>query len=76
MCLKQWYTEWRKTGGKDVLIEDVFTEDLWDDYIIQKNESETEEAKALKKEAIEESIDINLPSPSRVKFAEKESSSG
>eukprot|EP00957_Ditylum_brightwellii_P193026 14696466-Ditylum_brightwellii.AAC.1 len=76
MCLKQWYTEWRKTGGKDVPIKDVFTEDLWDDYIIQKNESEKKEAKALKKEAIKEFIDINPPSPSCVKFAEKESCSG
>eukprot|EP00957_Ditylum_brightwellii_P104074 7929045-Ditylum_brightwellii.AAC.1 len=35
---KKWYMEWRKTGGKDTLIKDMFTEDIW-------NKLEMEEAR-------------------------------
>eukprot|EP00957_Ditylum_brightwellii_P004601 350020-Ditylum_brightwellii.AAC.1 len=68
-----WYTQWRKDGGKDVLIEEAFTEEAWTDFIIQKNEEEKEEAKVLKKEA--ESLD-EPPHSVQVKDPVKDTTSG
>eukprot|EP00957_Ditylum_brightwellii_P093661 7132286-Ditylum_brightwellii.AAC.1 len=73
MYLKMWYTQWRKDGGRDVLIEEAFTEEAWTDFIIQKNDEEKEEAKALKKEA--ESLD-EPPRSIQVKDPAKDTNSG
>eukprot|EP00957_Ditylum_brightwellii_P072616 5517961-Ditylum_brightwellii.AAC.1 len=73
MYLKMWYMQWRKAGDRDILIEEVFTEELWSDFVIRTNGEEREEAKALKKEA---ELQEELPCFVQVKDPVKETSSG
>ena len=70
LCLKEWYMGYRKTGGKDSLIKEEFTEDVWDTFIMQKYENEKLEAKELIKEEKE------LSSTHHAQTTAKEESSG
>eukprot|EP00957_Ditylum_brightwellii_P167671 12764417-Ditylum_brightwellii.AAC.1 len=48
LCFKRWYMQWRRTGGKDTLIEDAFTEEVWDAFIMEVYDEEREEIRKAK----------------------------
>eukprot|EP00957_Ditylum_brightwellii_P161567 12301335-Ditylum_brightwellii.AAC.1 len=50
LCFKRWYMQWRMTGGRDNLIEDVFTEDVWDNFVMEEYDEEMEDARKAKKD--------------------------
>eukprot|EP00957_Ditylum_brightwellii_P147493 11231687-Ditylum_brightwellii.AAC.1 len=50
LCFKRWYMQWRKTGGKDTLIEDTCTEDIWDDFVMEEYDEEMEDARKAKED--------------------------
>lgn len=72
MCFKDWYMSWRETGGSDLLIEESFTEEVWESFIMQKYNDEKEKQEALKKEARKGGKEKQGSTTSQVDFAAKE----
>eukprot|EP00957_Ditylum_brightwellii_P113920 8684669-Ditylum_brightwellii.AAC.1 len=55
--------QWRKTGGKDTLIEDAFTEDIWDDFVMEEYDKEMEDARKAKEDVAADSSPTIAPPP-------------
>eukprot|EP00957_Ditylum_brightwellii_P153465 11679541-Ditylum_brightwellii.AAC.1 len=63
LCFKTWYMQWRRTGGKDTLIEDAFTKEVWDAFIMEVYDKEREEIRKAKDNGAADSSPAIAPPP-------------
>eukprot|EP00957_Ditylum_brightwellii_P129748 9897448-Ditylum_brightwellii.AAC.1 len=76
LCFKRWYIQWRRTGGKDTLIEDAFTKEVWDEFIMEIYNEKMEEARKGKEDVAADSSLAIAPPPTTTPATSERSGDG